>query len=108
MEGIVAMNKNQRQVYQLATEVIRRKPKRQRVLAVGWEVLSPGKADRDAGQEERCLAVIHGNRGRVPHNRTDLTSKLNSSRFCGQNTTTSISPTFGNDFRARRSSAGKT
>ena len=54
MEGIVAMNKNQRQVYQLATEVIRRKPKRQRVLAVGWEVLSPGKADRDAGQEERC------------------------------------------------------
>ncbi|MEK7691455.1 MAG: hypothetical protein AAB425_10595, partial [Bdellovibrionota bacterium] len=70
------MNKNQRQVYQLATEVIRRK------LSVKEFSLLVGKCYRQARRivtqvrKKDALAVIHGNRGRVPHNRTDLTLEV--------------------------------
>jgi hypothetical protein len=72
MEGIVAMNKKQRQIYQLATEVIRQK------LTVREFSLLIGKSYRQARRivtqvrKKDALALIHGNQGRVPHNRTSL------------------------------------
>lgn len=72
MEGIVAMNKKQRQIYQLATEVIRQK------LTVKEFSLLTGKSYRQARRivvqvrQRDALALIHGNHGRSPHNRTSL------------------------------------
>ena len=72
MEGIVAMNKKQRQIYQLATEVIRQK------LSVREFSLISGKCYRQARRivaqvrKRDALALIHGNQGRSPHNRTSL------------------------------------
>jgi len=73
MEGIVAMNKKQRQLYQLATEVIRQK------LTVREFSLISGKCYRQSRRivaqvrKKDALALIHGNQGRAPHNRTSLT-----------------------------------
>lgn len=72
MEGIVAMNKKQRQVYQLATEVIHQK------LTVREFSLISGKCYRQARRivsqvrKRDALALVHGNQGRAPHNRTSM------------------------------------
>ena len=72
MEGIVAMNKKQRQIYQLATEVIRQK------LTVKEFSLLIGKSYRQARRivlkvrKRDALGMIHGNQGRSPHNRTSM------------------------------------
>ena len=72
MEGIVGMNKKQRQTYQLANEVIRQK------LTVKEFSLLTGKSYRQARRivlqvrKKDALALIHGNQGRVPHNRTSM------------------------------------
>ena len=72
MEGIVAMNKKQRQTYQLALEVILQK------LTVREFSLLIGKSYRQARRivlqvrKKDALALVHGNQGRSPHNRTSL------------------------------------
>ena len=72
MEGIVTMNKKQRHVYQLASEVIRQK------LSVREFSVLIAKSYRQARRivarvrQREALGVIHGNSGRVPHNKTDL------------------------------------
>ena len=64
MEGIIAMNKKQRQLYQLATEVIRNK------LSVKEFSLWVGKSYRQARRivvrvrQRDALGVIHGNAGK--------------------------------------------
>ena len=80
MEGVVAMSKKQRQIYQLATEVIHRK------LTVREFSVLIGKCYRQARRivtevrKRDALALVHGNQGRVPHNRTThaLESELES------------------------------
>lgn len=70
MKGIVTMNKKQRQLYQLAMEVIR-----QKLTVMEFSVLT-GKCYRQARRivtqvrKRDALALIHGNQGRAPHNRT--------------------------------------
>jgi len=66
------MNKKQRQIYQLATEVIRQK------LTVKEFSLLIGKSYRQARRivlkvrKRDALGMIHGNQGRSPHNRTSM------------------------------------
>lgn len=70
MEGIIAMNKKQRQTYQLAQEVIRQK------LSVREFSVLIGKSYRQARRivqrirKKDALGVIHGNHGKTPSNRT--------------------------------------
>jgi hypothetical protein len=87
MEGIVAMNKKQRQQYQLGQEVIRQK------LSVREFSILIKKSYRQARRivrqirEKDALGVIHGNQGKVPYNRTspilenELTSLLRSKYY---------------------------
>jgi transposase len=71
MEGVVAMSKKQRQVYQLAREVIRQK------LTVKEFSIVIGKSYRQSRRivsrvrERDALGLVHGNAGKTPHNRTD-------------------------------------
>lgn len=66
------MDKKQRQIYHLATEVIRQK------LTVREFSLLIGKSYRQARRivlkvrKRDALAMIHGNHGRSPHNRTSI------------------------------------
>src|SRR5476651_1409918 len=69
-EGIIAMNKNQRRVYQLAMEVTRQK------LSIQEFSLQIGKSYRQAKRiiqrvrSKDALGVLHGNLGKTPYNKT--------------------------------------
>jgi len=70
MEGAIMMNKKQRQVFQLATEVIRQK------LTVREFSVVIGKSYRQSKRivakvrRQDALGVVHGNTGKEPHNKT--------------------------------------
>ena len=69
-EGIVAMTKSERRIYQLAMEVTRHK------LSIGEFALLVGKSYRQARRiiqrvrRKDALGVFHGNQGREPINKT--------------------------------------
>jgi len=87
MEGIVTMNKKQRQIYQLASEVIHQK------LTVKEFSVVIGKSYRQARRivtkvrQKDALGLIHGNTGKVPYNKTssaledELTSLLRTKYY---------------------------
>ena len=72
IEGAIAMNKNQRRIYQLALEVIRKK------LTIRELSIQIGKSYRQSKRivarirQKDALGALHGNRGKAPHNKTPL------------------------------------
>ena len=74
-EGVIAMTKSERRVYQLALEVVRQK------LSIQEFSLLIGRSYRQARRiiqkvrSKDALGVLHGNQGRTPFNKTSETSE---------------------------------
>ena len=74
-EGIIAMNREERRIYQLAKEVTRQK------LSIREFAFQIGKSYRQARRiiqnvrSKDALGVLHGNKGKTPSNKTSESSE---------------------------------